>query len=150
MEWWKTVAPLVGVVLGSLGTLLGQKLADTRSLRRDRILAQEEAKLRLRAERITLQREAIMEIQHGLEAVMAANVPSRGRTLSNEFRAAATQSTLHLNAHIARLEDRELAVGVHEWLGAAHASREAARTALDDLQDRLSRHLRALYSDQPV
>ncbi|MFE1463949.1 hypothetical protein ACFW6M_22940 [Streptomyces nigra] len=149
MEWWKTIAPLVGVVLGSLGTLMGQKLADTRTLRRDRILAQEEAKIRLRAERVSLQREAIIEIQHGLEAIMAANVPSRGRSLSTEFRAAATQSALHLNAHIARLEDRELATGVQEWLG-AHANAEAARIALDDLQDRLSRQLRALYSDQPV
>lgn len=149
MEWWKTIAPLVGVALGSLGTLLGQRLADTRSLRRDRILAHVEAKLRLRAERVTLQREAIIEIQHGLEAVMAANSPNRGRSLSNEFRAAATQSALHLNAHVARLEDRELATSVQEWLG-SHASAEAARTALDDLQDHLSRHLRALYSDQPV
>ncbi|WP_328881795.1 hypothetical protein [Streptomyces sp. NBC_00299] len=149
MEWWKTIAPLVGVVLGSVGTLLGQKLADTRSLRRDRILAQEEAKLRLRAERVTLQRETIIEIQHGLEAVMAANVPSRGRSLSTEFRAAATQSALHLNAHIARLEDRELAASVQAWLG-AHTSAEAAQTALDDLQDRLSRYLRSLYSDQLV
>ncbi|MFE2377355.1 hypothetical protein [Streptomyces sp. NPDC059398] len=147
MEWWKTIAPLVGVILGSLGTLLGQKLSDGRTLRRDRLLAKEEAKERLAAERVTLQRETIMEIQQALEGVMAANVPARGRTLSPEFRAAATQSALHLHALIARLENRELATSVHEWLG-AHQNAEAARTALDALQDRLSHHLRGLYADR--
>ncbi|MFF0704971.1 hypothetical protein ACFYVC_32180 [Streptomyces tendae] len=147
MEWWKTIAPLVGVVLGSLGTLLGQKLSDSRTLRRDRLLAKEEAKERLAAERTALQRESIMEIQHALEARMAVNsVPSGGR-LSDQFREVSTQSALNLYAHIARLEDRELAASVQEWLG-GHPNAAAARTALDALQDRLSQHLRALYADR--
>ncbi|MEE1928162.1 hypothetical protein V1J52_08130 [Streptomyces sp. TRM 70351] len=133
-------------VLGSLGTLLGQKLSDTRTLRRDRLLAQEEAKVRLAAERATLQREAIMEIQHALEGSMAANeLPHRARP-SERFRATATVSALHLRAHIARLEDRELAASVLEWLG-PHRDAAAARTALDALEDRLSRHLRGLYAN---
>ncbi|MCZ0205790.1 hypothetical protein AB0F45_20180 [Streptomyces achromogenes] len=147
MEWWKTIAPLVGVVLGSLGTLLGQKLSDARTLRRDRLLAQEEAKARLAAERVTLQREAIMEIQHGLEGVMAASELAPGQRVSSEFRAAATQAGLFLRAHIARLEDRDLATSVQEWLG-PHQNATAARTSLDSLQDRLSHQLRRLYADQ--
>ncbi|MCP9990032.1 hypothetical protein LUX09_05290 [Streptomyces albogriseolus] len=147
MEWWKTIAPLVGVVLGSLGTLLGQKLSDTRTLRRDRILAQEEAKVRQATERAALQREAIIEIQHALEGSLAANSVPHGVRLSEQFRAAATESALHLRAHIARLEDRELAASVLEWLG-EHQNAAAARTALDALQDRLSHHLRALYANQ--
>lgn len=146
MEWWKTIAPLVGVVLGSLGTLLGQKLSDARTLRRDRLIAQEEARSRLAVERVTLQREAIMEIQHALEGVMAANELAPGQRASSEFRAAATQAGLFLRAHIARLEDRELAVSVQEWLG-PHTDMGAARSSLDALQDRLSRRLRALYSE---
>ncbi|MFJ8464037.1 hypothetical protein [Streptomyces swartbergensis] len=149
MEWWKTIAPLVGVVLGSLGTLLGQKLSDARTLRRDRLLAQEEAKIRLAAERATLQREAIMEIQHALEGSMAANELPPGARMSEQFRAAATESALHLRAHIARLEDRELAASVLEWLE-PHRNAAAARAALDALQDRLSRHLRGLYADGPA
>ncbi|MFG3200057.1 hypothetical protein ACGFYT_28460 [Streptomyces sp. NPDC048208] len=82
MECWKAIAPLVGVVLGSLGTLLGQKLSDTRTLRPDRLLAQEEAKFRLATERAALQREAIMEIQHGLEGIMAANELAPGQRAS--------------------------------------------------------------------
>ncbi|MFD3849227.1 hypothetical protein ACFWVB_25455 [Streptomyces microflavus] len=147
MEWWKTIAPLVGVVLGSLGTLLGQKLSDSRTLRRDRMLAKEEAKIRLAAERATLQREAIMEIQHALESSMAANELPRGARMSDQFRAAATESALYLRAHIARLEDRELAASVLEWLE-PHQDAAAARAALDSLQQRLSTHLRGLYADQ--
>ncbi|MGY1453749.1 hypothetical protein [Streptomyces sp. SS8] len=149
MEWWKTIAPLVGVVLGSLGTLLGQKLSDIRTLRRDRLLAREEAMMRLTSERATLQREAIMEIQHALESSMAANELPRGARMSEQFRSVATESALHLRAHIARLEDRGLAASVLEWLE-PHQSAAAARTALDALRDRLSRHLRGLYADGPV
>ncbi|RZU45585.1 hypothetical protein EV284_0224 [Streptomyces sp. BK022] len=149
MEWWKTIAPLVGVVLGILGTLVGQKLSDSRTLRRDRLLAQEEAKIRLAAERATLQREAIMEIQHALEGSMAANQLPPGARMSEQFRTAATESALHLRAHIARLEDRELAASVLEWLE-PHRNAAAARAALDALQDRLSRHLRGLYADGPA
>ncbi|MFF8963524.1 hypothetical protein ACF1BK_12360 [Streptomyces globisporus] len=147
MEWWKTIAPLVGVVLGSLGTLLGQKLSDSRTLRRDRLLAKEEAKIRLAAERVTLQREAIMEIQHGLEGIMAAHELAPGQSPSAEFRAAATQSGLFLRAHIARLEDRELAASALAWVG-PHQNAAAARAALDSLQQRLSTHLRGLYANQ--
>ncbi|MEU8347692.1 hypothetical protein AB0C74_38845 [Spirillospora sp. NPDC048832] len=146
MEWWKTIAPLVGVVLGSLGTLLGQKLSDARTLRRDRLVAQEEARNRLAAERVTLQREAIMAVQHALESVMMANELAPGQRVSSEFRAAATQAGLFLQAHIARLEDRELAASVQEWLG-PHPDAAEARSSLDALQDRLSRQLRALYSE---
>ncbi|RRQ75551.1 hypothetical protein CQW39_26615 [Streptomyces griseofuscus] len=147
MEWWKTIAPLVGVVLGGLGTLLGQKLSDARTLRRDRLLAREDAKVRLAAERATLQREAIIEIQRAFEGNMAANDLPPGARLSEQFRAAATESALRLRAHIARLEDRELAAGVLEWLE-PHRNAAAARAALDALHDRLSRHLRGLYADQ--
>ncbi|MYR56320.1 hypothetical protein GTY54_08695 [Streptomyces sp. SID625] len=146
MEWWKTIAPLVGVVLGSLGTLLGQKLSDGRTLRRDRLLAKEEAKERLAAERVTLQREAVMQIQHALEGVMAANSAPSGR-LTDQARTVATESAMHLHAYIARLEDRELASSVLTWLG-SRENAAAARTALDALQDRLSQHLRGLYADR--
>lgn len=71
MEWWKTAAPLIGVVLGIVGTLIGQALSDRRTSRRDRLRTAEEAKIRLHAERVSIQRESIMEIQHGLEAVWA-------------------------------------------------------------------------------
>ncbi|QLH25515.1 hypothetical protein [Streptomyces sp. Rer75] len=94
---------------------------------------------------VTLQREAVMEIQHALEARLAANSEPPGGRLSDQFRAAATEPALHLRAHIARLEDRELATSVLEWLE-PRWSEAAARTALDSLQDRLSHYLRGLYA----
>ncbi|GHF26642.1 hypothetical protein GCM10017776_51370 [Streptomyces griseoluteus] len=80
---------------------------------------------------------------------MAADeLPPVART-SEQFRAAATESALHLPAHTARLQDRELAASVLEWL-LTHRNAAAARAALDALQDRLSRHLRGLYADGPA
>lgn len=69
--------------------------------------------------------------------------------MSEQFRSAATESALYLRAHLARLEDRELARSVLERLE-RHRNAAAARAALDALQDRLSCHLRGLYSDGPL
>ncbi|WP_433136421.1 hypothetical protein ACQPZ8_30005 [Actinomadura nitritigenes] len=139
--------PLGGVIVGGLLTLFGQTLSDRRTLRRDELRAKEEAAQRLALERVAIQRESIMEIQHALEGIMVAVMMRPGQKATDELRAATTKVTLPLQAHIARLDDRELAASVQEWLNASLGPEEA-RSALDVLQDRLSRRLRALYSEQ--
>ncbi|MCX5419940.1 hypothetical protein [Streptomyces sp. NBC_00078] len=149
MEWWKTIAPLVGVILGSFGTLLAQKFSDGRALRRDRFLAEQEAKARYRAEWVTLRRETYMDLQRALEVYANIRRVPRTTRLSDEARREGMASTIQMHALLARLEDRQLASDAREWTDRTFENDAAMSAALRPIQERLGDHLRALYANEP-
>lgn len=149
MEWRKTIAPLVGVVLGSVGTLLAQKLSDGRALRRDRFLAEQEGKARYRAEWVTLRRETCMDLPRALEIYANIRRLPRGARLTDEARQEGLTSTIQMHALLARLEDRQLASDTRDWTDDTFENDDAMAAALLPIQERLGDHLRALYANEP-
>lgn len=149
---WSALIPVGGVVLGSIlgsaGTLLSQKLSDSRTLRRDRLLAQEEATERLKVERLATQRQAVIELQEALEHVMIANHGGPHARLSSDAQAVlATGPSTRTWALVARLEHREVAQQAQEWLTTAYANEGDRREALHIVQEALGRHLQLLYAE---
>ncbi|WP_405939911.1 hypothetical protein OG338_27525 [Streptomyces sp. NBC_00726] len=149
MEWWKTIAPLVGVILGSVGTLLAQKLSDGRALRRDKFLAEQEAKARYRSEWVMLQRETYIDLQRALEVYANIRRLPRGTRLSDEARQEGMTSTIQMHALLARLDDRQLASDARDWLDRTYENEDAMAAALRSVQERLGDRLRALYANVP-
>jgi len=137
------------VILGSFGTLLAQKFSDGRALRRDRFLAEQEAKARYQAEWVTLRRETYMDLQRALEVYANIRRLPTSVRLSDEARQEGMTSTIQMHALLARLEDRQLASEAREWTDRTFENDAAMSAALRPIQERLGDHLRALYANEP-
>lgn len=139
---WTSIAPLVGVLVGSVLTLVGQWLTDARAVRRDRLIAEREAEQRHKTDWVLLRRETIVELQVSLELIWASYIPSKA-TPPRESVAEAFTKVLTLTS---RLEEQGLADEVRLWLEEARRHNGGNRETLLKLQDRLGRLLRGTHN----
>lgn len=143
---WSSLLPLAGVVVGSALTLVGQALTDSRAVRRDQLAAQRSADAQDRADWLILQRQTITEIQESLELVAGTlSTVNDGVRLREAIAERAAEATSKIDGRIARLEDRQLAEDITDWLGRAHGTSEEMKESMRALLVRLGEQLRATH-----
>lgn len=140
---WTALLPLVGVVVGSGLTLVGQALTDRRALRRDEIAAQRQADTQRRTEWLLLQRQTITELQQHIEVLILLESDRPGPIRESIAEQGANAIT-SIHSRLARLQDRQLAADVAAWLhsSGSHDEREAEMVRL---QERLGERLRETH-----